>query len=167
MPRQSIATKDYTTPLTVVFHFSDGEDVTITSSDFPHDTQERLTQYGMGQKFGDEYAGAEGPAEGRAALLSLFERLKNGEWKAPRASGGGATRSTMLAEALARVTKQEIEVCQAKIAEMEDDAVKALRQHPTVAVALAEIKAERTAAAAVKAKEDAAKNAEEAPSLNF
>lgn len=154
MAKQQIATKDYGTPLAVVFNFSDDESVTVSKDDFPAEIQDRLMQYGIAQKFGDEYAGAEGPQEAREALLALIERMKVGDWK--QARGTGTARVTMLAEALAQVTGKDIEECQEKIADMDDETTKNLRKHPQVAAALATIKAQRAAEAAKKAQAEAA-----------
>jgi hypothetical protein len=159
MAKNQIATKDYSHDKAVVFNFADEQNVTVTADQFPADIQDRLLQYGIAQKLGDEYAGADGPEEARTLLTSLVERLSQGEWKQAR-SGGGGSRTTMLAEALSQVTGQDVEACQAKIAEMDDDAVKGLKAHKQVAAAMATIRAQRAAEAAQKATEAAVGDAE-------
>ena len=165
MAKNQIAKKDYSNPEGVIFAFADGENVEVTSSQFPAEIIGRLVQYGIAQKLGDEYAGAEGPEEARTAMTSLIERLQAGEWKQAREGGGGA-RTTMLAEALSRVTGQDVSDCQEKIAGMEDDAVKALKGHPQVEVELSKIKLERQQAALEKAQAKAAEEGE-VPALQF
>ena len=165
MAKNQIAKKDYSTsPTAVGFNFSDKQTVTVSFSDFPEEIQARLLQYGIAQKLGDEYARAEGPEEARSAMEGLIERLKAGEWKQTREGGGGA-RTTMLAEALASVTGQPVDECQAKIAEMEDGSVKELKAHVQVAAALARIKLARQTAALEKAEKEAQES--EAAPLNF
>ena len=164
MAKNQIAKKDYSEENAVIFNFADGESVTVNFADFPPATQSNLQQYGIAQKLGDEYAGAEGPLEAREAMTSLIERLKKGEWKQAR-EGGGGVRTTMLAEALSQVTGQALETCQEKIAEMDEDGRKGLKAHKQVAAAMAVIKAERAQTAATKALEES--QAEESPALDF
>jgi len=139
----------------VEWNWADGNLQTISVTQFPENIRNAFAVYGMSQKLGDEYAGAEGPEEAREAMNSLLESLLAGTWSMRR-TGGGTTRTTMLAEALSRVTGQDVDTCQEKIAAMDDETVKSLRGHKQVKAALEAIKLERQQAKLEKAEAEAA-----------
>lgn len=139
----------------VEFAFANGVTHTISMADFQAEQQSQLGSYGISQKFGDSYAGAESPDEAVETFLATVEQVKSGEWTVRR-GGGGAARITMLVEALARVTGKTEEEAQAKIATLDDDEKKDLRTHPQIAAVLEEIKLDRQKAKLEKAKEAAA-----------
>ena len=62
----------------------------------------RLAMHGYSQKVGDSYAGAETIEESASRAQAVIDQLLAGEWSQARASGTGAPRTTMLAEALSR-----------------------------------------------------------------
>lgn len=155
MAKNTIAKKtpDYVNG-SVLWKWADEKEQTVKVGDFPQNIRDAFAVYGLSQKLGDEYAGAEGPEEAREAMGSLIESLMQGTWSLRR-TGTGAARTTMLAEALARVTGQDEETCQAKLAEMDDETVKSLRNHKQVKAELEAIKLERQKAKAEKAQAEA------------
>jgi len=126
-----------------------GESVTVDLNELSNEMQLKLALHGLSQKVGDSYAGCE-VDEIIAKATGVINDLKNGDWSS-RVAGSGAPRTTLLAEAVVRATGQTMEVVLGKIAEMDDDAKKNLRNHDQIKQATAAIKAERAVAAAEKA----------------
>lgn len=111
----------------------------------------RSALHGISQRIGDSYAGAKSVQEAYDSAKSVFDELVAGNWSAPRSAGG--PRTTLLAEALVRVTKgnkklptltleQAIEV----VSEADDDTKKGLRNSPDIKKAIAQIQLERAEA---------------------
>ncbi len=146
----------------VVFAFTNGDSHTVALADFPDDIKTRFALHGISQKLGDSYASADGIDEAIEAFLGTLETTTKGDWST-RAAGGGKGRTTMLAEALAEATGQDLDAAVAVLAEQTDEGKKAIKAHPQVRAILERISAERAAAKAAKA----AKAAEEtdAPDL--
>ena len=80
------------------------------------------------------------------AMTNVVAQLKEGTWTAK--SGGGAPKTTMLAEALVRVTGQDLEAVNAKLETMSEDDLKGLKKNGQIKSALADINAERAKARA-------------------
>ena len=135
----------------VRFEFADGEFLQCTLDKIASaDVMARLALHGISQKVGDAYAGAESITEARALATSVWNNLVSGLWAVK------ATRGGKIVEALHRITKQPLDLCLEKFAGMSEDKKKALRKHPDIKRALAEIEAERAAALA-----EAASNSDE------
>lgn len=124
---------------TVVFSFADGETITASLSGFSDDILTRLALHGLSQKMGDSYAGAESVIEARTLAQSVLDNLRNGLWAVK------ATRGGKIVEAIVRATGQNFETVLTKWAGMDDKEKAAIRKHPDVKKALAEIEAERAA----------------------
>lgn len=141
----------------VDFEFHDGAVMEVNVADLPADIVKQLVVHGVSQKIGDSYAGED--AENCMTIAqATLKNLLDGNWSTR--TGGGGPRISQLAEALARCTGQEVSACVAKIAEMSDDDKKAVRAHPKVQAALAEIKLEKAQADAAKAAETAGEEGE-------
>lgn len=138
---------------------------------FPAEIYSALAVHGFVQKVFDSFAGAKDDWKGDAtegygpeaveeydAMVSL---LTGGTWNAGRGDGESATRTTILAEAVARVLiaggkfaaddkDAALAFARGEIAKLEDAGVKALRAKPPVAKMIATIEAERAAAKLAK-----------------
>lgn len=151
MARTAIAKKDVHEDMTgVTINFTDGTPLTVNLSDLPDEMLTHLALHGLSQKLGDSYSGEQDVAAARALATAVFDRLKEGNWKAVREGGGGG-RISDLAQALANVTGQSLEDCVTKLADMEKDQKAGLRKHAKIKAELAKIAAERAQAAADKA----------------
>lgn len=140
-----------------------GADFEINVNDLPEDIKTSLLVHGVNAKVGD--SAADPKVDAMEAMQGTWEQLKSGVWAA-RSSGDGSARITILAEALQKVTGQELEAVQAKLADMSDEEKKDLRLHGQVKSAIADIKAEKAKAAAKSAAKDA-KAGDEEDELNF
>lgn len=126
----------------VRFEFADGEFLQCDAKDISGDIITRLVLHGVSQKVGDSYAGAESIGEARLVAQAVWNNLKTGIWAAKAARGG------KIVEALHRATGQPLDVCLEKWADLPEGKQKALRKHPDIKRALADIEAERAAALA-------------------
>lgn len=165
MPKKSVGDN------TITITFDDRSESVHDVTKFPADIQHNLMLHGLSQKLGDSYSSA-GKAENplafaKGAVERVAKQLMDGAWQAAR-EGGGGSRTTVIAEAIARAFGTTIEVVNEKILNRIADnagtsdedkkaALTALRADPQVRVAMAEIKAERAKTAAAKA--DAAPSA--------
>ena len=133
----------------VEFEFVNGEVVIGTLSDFPAEMVTRLATHGLSQKLGDSYASAgdkgmtvEGCAQG---VRDIIANLHQSVW-----SAGGGSGTSILAEALARLTGQSVPDCTAILQAKGKDFAKELGKRKDVKSAVADIRAER-----LRAKSDA------------
>lgn len=134
--------------------FGNGEVVAISLDEIPEELHRELAMHGLSQKIGDSYAGAKGNFESAIASASgVIEQLKNGEWKATRAAGESKPRIGELAAAVSRVKKIGEAEALALIDKLDDDAKKAVRNHPAIKLAIQELRTEKAKAAAEKAGE--------------
>lgn len=136
-----------------------GQSLVCDLSKVPQAIQNHLLVHAINAKVGD--SAADPNTDALEAMQKTWEQLCAGEWNA-RGTGEGTAKTTMLAEALARVSGKDLDAVNEKLSGMSDEEKKDLRDHPAVKAAMAEIKLERQKAAAKKAK-DGAKGAE----LNF
>ena len=135
----------------IKFVFATGEEETVDVSSLPADTQKQLMLHGASQKLGDSYSG-EDADKCHTIFMGVLKNLQDGNWSAR--SGGGAPRISQLAEALSRAAGESVEDCVEKLSAMDDDTKKAVRAHPAVQAALAEIKLEKAQADAKRLKEE-------------
>lgn len=126
----------------VRFAFVDGEALTCDLDSLPDHIVKRLALHGLSQKVGDSYASAESVHEAQVAARGVWDNLRGGVW-AVKASRGGK-----MVEALARATGKPVDECLAAYQAMDKNAVAALRKHPDIKRALAEIDLERAKAQA-------------------
>ena len=137
----------------VTFEFATGETVEVNPGEFPAEIQRQLMLHGVSQKLGDSYSG-EDADKCHSIFAGVLKNLQEGNWTA-RSGGGGSPRISQLAEALSRATNQPVEACVEKLAAMDDETKKAVRNHAQVKAALAEIKLEKAQADAKAAAEEA------------
>ncbi len=132
---------------TVTFAIADeGQPIVAALTALPQAIVNQLALHGLSQKCGDSYAGAETPAEARAAVSAVLADLTAGNWNAARA--GGAVKVLVVVEALARVSGESVEDAQSVYGDLSDEDKEKLRKHPGVKAAMAAINAERAAARA-------------------
>lgn len=135
---------------TITFEFATGENEIVDVSKLPAEIQRQLMLHGASQKLGDSYSG-EDADKCHAIFSGVRKNLEDGNWSA-RAGGGGSPRISQLAEALAKAANETVEACVAKLSEMDDESKKAVRAHPAVQAALAEIKLAKAQADAERLK---------------
>lgn len=124
----------------VVFAFEDGEKFTCSIAALDKAIVLKLALHGISQKVGDSYASADSIEAGRQAAELTWKNLTAGVWASAR---GG-----LLVDALQRATGKTYEECMDKVAGMDDEEKKALRKHPAIKSALADIAQEKAQAAA-------------------
>ena len=119
----------------------------------------RLGLHGASQKGGDSYAGAASAIEDTDltleeyisnAVKGVIDQLYNDDWTV-RATGGGP-RVTDLAVAIAEAYAVDMSEAVAKVADMDADTKKAVRNHPAIKPILDRIRAERAAKKAAESK---------------
>jgi len=146
MPKQQIAKKTVNQETGVVeFKFSNDNVLSIDVGTLSPEVTRRLALHGLSQKIGDSYAGAESVEDAYEVASEVAVMLRDGKWTERTA---GEPRTSALSEALAKVAGQTIEASKAVVDAMNDEQRKALRNHPQVKVAMAEIRAEKERAKA-------------------
>jgi len=133
----------------VRWHNESGIDVTFDTNELSKDMQARLLAYGLHHLLRDRTSGTSDPAEKVAAAEAIFGMLREDNWRVVRASGGSARpRTTLLAEAIARIVGCDVADAVAKLADKDKETIAAIRRNPDVKATMAQIKAEREAARA-------------------
>lgn len=137
---------------TLTVAFGNGDTLSIALSDIPEELHADLALHGLSQKIGDAYAGAKGDyAFAFAAASKVAEQLKNGEFRASRGSGESKPRVSELAAAVSRVKDISLEEALTILENLDDDAKKAVRNHPQVKLAIQQIRLEKASKEAEKA----------------
>lgn len=124
-----------------------GAKLVVKAADFSADIQSRLILHGINGKVGD--SAADPKLDAMEQLQATVKQLTEGTWAA-RASGGGGASSTLLSEALIRVTGKTADEVKEKLESLTDDEKKAMKKHAQVAAEIDKIKAERARDAAKK-----------------
>ena len=132
-----------------------GESLTVNVSDISGDLTNHLLVHAINAKVGD--AAADPKVDAMEAMTNVVGQLKEGTWTAK--SGGGAAKTTMIAEALVRVTGQALEDVNAKLETLSEDELKDLKKNGQVKSAMADITAERAKARAKAAAKSAGDDA--------
>ncbi len=130
--------------------FKNGESLAVRFADLSDTIREKLLQHGLSQKLGDASAGCETVEEAIAETKRVIERLIAGDWRSVREATAGP-RVGLLVEALVRITGKGTEECRDVVDGIDDDKRKALRAHPQIRAAMADIRAERERAKAGEA----------------
>jgi hypothetical protein len=147
---------------TITFTFSDDTSETFDVSQVPDAIRARLALHGAAQKIGDSYAGAAATddplAYAKSAVQETIAQLYKGDWRV--SGGGGGPRVNELALAISRAGGETLEECVEFVGAMSDDEKKAWRKKPKVALALAQIAAEKQAKR-IEELQKAAKEADE------
>lgn len=140
MAKQAIATVDVVKGVLKVA-FANGHKAELDTAKLTDEMKEQAMIHGLTQKVRDSFAGAKGDVNYAIAQAeAVIEAIQGGSWN----RRGGATGSGgILAEAVARVKGWEVSEAREKIAGLDEDSVKALEKAPSVAAAIAEIRAER------------------------
>ena len=140
-PKAKIAKKDVLEDR-VVFNFADGTILDCCISEVSKEMLITLAVHGLSQKVGDEYAGAGSIIEAHMKASGLWESIKAGVFN----PGGNRGNGGKIVEALARATGRGVAEALEAWRDMEPEAQKAMRKHPQIVKALAEMEVERLAA---------------------
>jgi hypothetical protein len=136
----------------VLFKFGNGEVRSLDLDTLSDETKTNLMIHGALQKIGDSYAGAAGDYQFAISNVEkVMGNLEAGNFNAPRASGEAKPKTGELAEAIAALQGTEVAEAAALVEAMDDDTRKAVRAHPAVKAKIAELRAQKAAAAAAKA----------------
>lgn len=130
-----------------------GKELVVNPKDFTPEIIARLILHGINGKVGD--SAADPKLDPMEQLVATVDQLKTGTWAQRSSGSGGGSQSTLLAEALIRVTGQDMEAVQATLEAKTDDEKKALKAHPQVKAEIDKIQAERTRDKAKKSAEAA------------
>lgn len=114
------------------------------------DIRKSLMLHGLKQKVGDAAAGADTIREAQMAMAQVVNNLTAGVW------GTRSQGSSILAEAMAKVTGCTVEEAMEALSKVDEEKVKEIRKRPDIKLAETQIKAERLKA----------KVTEDAPSLD-
>ncbi len=121
----------------VTFSFINGEELTCNLHDLPEAIVHKLALHGLSQKVGDSYAGAESVSEALGMAGSTWNNLVSNQW-ATKSQRGRKTVAAM-ARGLGKSYSECLEVWTA----MSKEKKAALKKHPTILKAMAEIDLER------------------------
>lgn len=145
----------------VLFDFEDGTNETFDLTKVDEAMVIRLALHGASQKVGDSAAGAAKEANpleyAKAAIRDTIAQVYANDWRV--SAGGGGTRVTDLAHAIAKASGQTVEQAQEFLDSCDDEQKKAIKANAKVKLELAKITAQRAlerAEAAAKAAEGAA-----------
>lgn len=139
----------------VSFKFGNGEVRSLDLSTLSDEMQQELMIHGALQKIGDSYASAGGDfGFAIAAAEKTIGNLVDGNWGSPRAGSGEGKKSVgELATALAQLQNKDVAEVAAALEAATEDQRKALRAHPAVKAAIAQLRAAKAAEALAKAQE--------------
>lgn len=130
----------------VTFKFGNGTVLEFDTKKVNDETRLDLTCHGASQKIGDSFAGVKGNfAEGISNAQGVIDQLYANEWNADREGGG--PRLAELAAAIARIKGVPLEKATAAVTKGTEDQRKAWRSNPGVKHAIAQLRAEKAAAA--------------------
>ena len=135
---------------TVVWTFANGEVRTFELDKVSPQVQIQLALHGASQKGGDSYAGDETVEDAIKSCEGVINDLYAGNWSTRAV---GQSRSTLLAQAIARIAKQDVAAVTAQLEAMEEEKVKAISKHPQVKSMINTIKGERLKAAEANAED--------------
>lgn len=136
----------------VVITFGNGKSVEFDSSKVSAEISKQLMLHGASQKIGDSYAGAKGNyAEAIGNAQDVIDQLYAGVWKASR-EDDARPRLAELAEAIARIkfgadAPSKLEAVKSAVEKATDDQRKEWRSNAKVKATIAQIRAEKAAAA--------------------
>lgn len=140
------------------FTFGNGKVLSFDLAKVSEAIRLQLAMHGASQKIGDSFAGVKGNfAEGVGNAQETIDQLYAGVWKAAR-EDDARPRLAELAEAIARIKQVPIEVATKAVEAGNDDQRKAWRSNAKVKAVIAQLRAEKAAAAL----EEAQKSGEQA-----
>ncbi len=124
----------------VLFSFINGEALTCNLHDLPEAIVHKLALHGLSQKVGDSYAGAESVSEALGMARSTWNNLASNQWATKSQRGG------KIVEAMVRGLGKSYSECLEVWVGMEKEKKAALKKHPTIMKAMAEIDLEKAQA---------------------
>lgn len=130
----------------VKFVLGNGVQVIGCLTDYTDEMIERLSLHGLSQKIGDAAASFSKDRDFHgafSAMQTVEDNLRNGLWSAR--TGGGTSD---LVQVLAEMQGCELEAAQAAVDKMNDEQLAAVKKHPAVKKAIADLVAKRAAEAA-------------------
>lgn len=153
--RQRKATVEFTDSIMAITFAPDGTEPTLRKYDLAklnEDIQNELLKHGAKQKLTDSFAGIDLTriSEAVEKVDSVWSNLLEGNWRAA-GGGSGGPRTSLLAEAIARVTGKTVEECAEKLAQIRDmededqskEILRKLRNDSSIKKATLEIKQEK------------------------
>lgn len=150
----------------VTITFTNGSSLVASLADLTPEIVTQLALHGLSQKIGDAYAGVSGDVDQAVQLAqAVYENLKNGRFKAVREGGGGVSRATDLAKALARVAGVELSEAIAKLEEIGKEGRAELKKNEAIEDALLDIQREKLEAKKAALAETAGDKLEQAKAL--
>lgn len=142
------------------FTFGNGKVLNFDLQKVPEATRLQLAMHGASQKIGDSFAGVKGNfGEGVSNAQETIDQLYLGVWKAAR-EDDARPRLAELAEAIARIKQVPIEAATKAVEAGNDDQRKAWRSNAKVKAIIAQIRAEKAAAALEEAQKSGEKDLE-------
>ena len=119
----------------VMFNFADGTKRGFDLDDLPEEVVRRAAIHGISQKLGDGYSGITSVKEAIQVVDAIWEQLQTGDWNAK------VSRTGKYVEAIARVFNIDTAEAQAKYDAIkdDDDRMKAMKKHPSIVAAIAQI----------------------------
>lgn len=131
----------------VTFTFGNGTVIELDSNKLGEDMRKQLMLHGISQKVGDSFAGVRGNfVEGVGNAQDTVDQLLAGVWKAAR-DDDAKPRLAELAAAIARIKDVPLEQATAAVEKGTDDQRKAWRSNAKVKAVIAQLRAEKAAAA--------------------
>lgn len=130
----------------VQFDFDNGETVKVLLEDMSDSMLAKLAIHGLTQKLGDSYASSVTVSEAVEKFYDTLTNLKAGVWNGGRSASAGG----IWIEAIAKATGRTMEEAKVMFDGKGEKEQKAIKKHPQVVAAKAEIDLER-AQAKVKA----------------
>lgn len=131
----------------VSFAFGNGKALEFDLNKVSDDVRKQLALHGASQKIGDSFAGVKGNyAEGTQNAQDTIDQLYAGVWKAAR-EDDARPRLAELAEAIARIKGVELDKATAAVEKATDDQRKQWRSNAKVKAVIAQLRAEKAAAA--------------------
>jgi hypothetical protein len=127
----------------ITFNWADESTDFIKFEYFDEVIMQHAAAHGISQKLGDSYAGAKTVAEAKAAFYAVLESLKGGDWNRKGGAQGG-----VWVEAIAKATGQSFDDVLEKWTAMDEETRKAVKGHPDVIEAKAQIDLEKAQAKA-------------------
>lgn len=122
----------------LTFLWADETSTTILFEDFSDDMDERAKAHGYSQKLGDSYSGAVSVYDAKERFKAVLDGLLQNDWNRKGVSSGG-----LWVEALARATGETLEDALESWNSADDAKKAAIKKHPDLLKAKAEIELER------------------------
>jgi len=131
---------------TITCAWADDTTTTVDVNEFSDEVRHHAMMHGFSQKLGDSYSGVQGNlTQAKAQFDEVHAALADGDWNR---KGGGASSGGIWVEAIAQASGNDLEAVLAKWNAMDDAEKAAVKKHPQVKLAKAEIEMVRAKAKA-------------------